>query len=171
MEVATEAIKLDPSRPDAHNVLGIARIEGGDPKSGEAEFRKAIELDPRNARAWNNLGNVLRLTGRASEAESTFRKALEITPRYADALNGLGVIAVQEGRTREAIDHFDSALRFAPDFYEAQLNRAIALQIGGDGRAAAAELQRLLARLPPGHPHDAQRRAARTLLTRLPRVR
>jgi choline-sulfatase len=171
LQVAAEAVRIDPRRPDAHNVLGVARITSGDTAGGEAAFRQAIDLDPRNARAYNNLGNVLRLTGRNAEAERAYRKALEITPRYADALNGLGVLAVQDGRARDAIEHFDDALRIAPDFYEAELNRAIALQVNGDPAAARAELRRLLERLPRGHRHHAQRQAAQTLLARLPRPR
>ena len=167
-QVAGEAVRLDPTRPDSHNILGVAQIEGGDPAAAEAEFRKAIELDPRNARGWNNLGNVLRITGRIDEAESAYRKALEISPAYADALNGLGVLAVQQGRAREAIVQFDAALHAKPDFYEAQLNRAIALQLSGDISAARTELLRLLTQLPKG---NAQRKAAETLLARLPRTR
>ncbi|MDQ6800235.1 MAG: sulfatase-like hydrolase/transferase [Acidobacteriota bacterium] len=170
-KVATEGVRLDPNRPDAHNVLGVALIETGDATGAESEFRRAIARDPRNARAYNNLGNVLRMTGRLRDADAAYHKALEITPNYADSLNGLGVIAVQDGRTPEAIDFFDKALAIAPDFYEAQLNRAIALQVSGNVAAARAELQRLIARLPRGHRSDTQRDAARTLLSRLPRAR
>jgi Tfp pilus assembly protein PilF len=166
-KVADEAVRLDPNRPDVHNVHGVALIENGAPAAAETEFRKAIELDPRNARAYNNLGNVLRMTGRPADAEAAYRKALEITPRYADALNGLGVIAVQQGNARQAIDRFDAALQVAPDFYEAQLNRAIALQVAGDQAGASEELKRLLRRLPPGRAHDSQRTAAQTLLRQL----
>ncbi len=169
-KVADEAVRLDPTRPDAHNVRGVGLIENGDPTGAEAEFRKAIELDPRNARAYNNLGNVLRTVGRISDAETAYRKALEITPRYADPLNGLGVIAVQRGDSRQALDRFDAALRIAPDFYEAQLNRAIALQTAGDHVGATKELTRLLRSLPAGRAYDGQRRAAQTLLGRLPRA-
>jgi arylsulfatase A-like enzyme/Flp pilus assembly protein TadD len=167
-KVAAEAERLDPNRPDLHNVNGVARIESGDPAGAEGEFRKAIELDPRSARAYNNLGNVLRILGRTHDAESAYRKALEIAPRYADPLNGLGVLAVQEGRLREAIKYLDHALQIAPDFYEAQLNRAIALQIAGDRSAAKAELRGLLARLPAGRRYQPQRTAAKALLARLP---
>jgi len=80
----------------------------------------------------------------------------------------LGVLAVQQGRAREAIVQFDAALHAKPDFYEAQLNRAIALQLSGDISAARTELLRLLTQLPKG---NAQRKAAETLLARLPRTR
>jgi len=163
-----EAAKRDPNRPEIHNVRGTALAESGDLTGAEKEFRATIAVDPRNARAYNNLGNVLRGMNRDAEAAEAYRKSIEVAPRYADPLNGLGALLVAGGHAREAIAYFDDALRIAPHFYEAQLNRAIALQVAGDAASAGAELQRLLARLPASREYDAQRNAARTLLARLP---
>lgn len=162
-----EAAKRDPGRPEIHNIRGTALVEAGDLPGAEKEFRATLAADPRNARASNNLGNVLRAMNRDAEAAEAYRKAIELAPRYADPLNGMGALLVAGGRAREAIPYFDAALQLAPDFYEAQLNRAIALQIGGDAGAAAAELQRLLARLPPSREFATQRTAAQTLLGKL----
>src|SRR5258706_1730811 len=134
--------------PEIHNIRGTALAEAGDLPAAEREFRATVASDPRNARAYNNLGNVLRARSRDTEAAEAYRKAIELAPRYTDPLNGLGVLLVAGGRAREAIPYFDEALQIGPDFYEAQLNRAIALQVSGDREAAAAELRRLLARLP-----------------------
>ena len=168
-QVATEAQRLAPNRPEVHNVLGVASIEGGDRAGAEAEFRKAIDLDPRNARAYNNIGNLYRAEGRLDQAADAYRKALDIAPDYPDALNGLGVVAVQQGNTQQAILLFDAALRIAPRFYEARLNRAIGMQLGGDRKGASQELQRLLRDLPAGRAYEAQRTAARTLLGQMAR--
>jgi arylsulfatase A-like enzyme/Flp pilus assembly protein TadD len=162
-----EAARRDPGRPEIHNIRGAALAEHGDLAAAENEFRATIAGDPRNGRAYNNLGNVLRAMRRDAEAADAYRKAIEMAPRYADPLNGFGALLVAGGRAREAIPYFDSALQIAPDYYEAQLNRAIALQITGDGAAAATELQRLLARLPLSRAYDSQRVAARTLLSKL----
>jgi choline-sulfatase len=163
----SEAARRDPGRPELHNIRGTALAEQGDLPGAEKEFRATVASDPRNARAYNNLGNVLRAMNRGAEAAEAYRKATALAPRYADPLNGLGALLVADGRAREAIPYFDGALQIAPDYYEAQLNRAIALQVAGDTGAAAAELRQLLARLPP-HQFDAQRAAAQTLLARLP---
>jgi Tfp pilus assembly protein PilF len=141
--------------------------ETGNLPAAETEFRDAIAGDPRNARGYNNLGNVLRAMNRGDEAAEAYRKAIEFAPRYADPLNGLGALLVAGGRARDAIPYFDSALRIAPDFYEAQLNRAIALQVAGDSGTAATELRRLLARLPDTREYASQRSAAQTLLRQL----
>ena len=167
-EVAlAEAAKRDPGRPEIHNIRGTALAESGDLPAAEKEFRATIAADSRNARAYNNLGNVLRAMSRDTEAADAYRKAIELAPRYADPLNGLGALLVAAGRAREAIPYFDAALRIAPDFYETQLNHAIALQVVGDREGAAAELKRLLVRLPSGRQYAAQRAAAETLLGQL----
>jgi len=162
-----EVAKRDPGRPEIHNIRGTALAEAGDLPAAETEFRTTIAADPRNARAFNNLGNVLRAMNRDAEATEAYRKAIELAPRYADPLNGVGALLVAGGRAREAIPYFDAALQIAPDFYEAQLNRAIAMQVSGDVTGAAAELRRLLARLPSKREYAAQRDAAQTLLGRL----
>ncbi|MEA2162616.1 MAG: choline-sulfatase [Thermoanaerobaculia bacterium] len=161
-----EAEKRDPGRSEIHNIRGSALAERGDLAGAEQEFRATIAADPRNGRAYNNLGNVLRAMGRDSEAAEAYGKAIELAPRYADPRNGLGALLVAGGKAREALPYFDAALELAPDFYEAQLNRAIALQVSGDVAAAGAELRRLLGRLPRSHEYDAQRAAAQTLLGR-----
>ncbi|HEV7485214.1 MAG TPA: sulfatase-like hydrolase/transferase [Thermoanaerobaculia bacterium] len=162
-----EAAKRDPNRPEIHNIRGTALAEAGNLAEAEKEFRATIAADPRNARAYNNLGNVLSAMNRHDDAAGAYQKSIELAPRYADPLNGLGAMLVSDGRARDALSYFDRALQIAPDYYEAQLNRAVALQMSGDAAAAAAELQRLLARLPAGRQFDSQRSTARTFLGRL----
>jgi arylsulfatase A-like enzyme/Tfp pilus assembly protein PilF len=163
-----EAAKRDPNRPEIHNIRGTALAEAGNLGDAEKEFRATIAADPRNARAYNNLGNVLSAMNRPSEAADAYQKSIELAPRYADPLNGLGAMLVSGGHARDALPYFDRAMQIAPDYYEAQLNRAVALQMSGDSAAAAAEVQRLLARLPEGRQYDSERSTARAFLGRLP---
>jgi arylsulfatase A-like enzyme/Tfp pilus assembly protein PilF len=163
-----EAAQRDPNRPEIHNIRGAALAEAGNLAEAEREFRATIAADPRNARAYNNLGNVLSAMNRHDEAADAYRKAIDLAPRYADPLNGLGAMLVSDGRARDALPYFDRAMEIAPNYYEAQLNRAVALQMSGDNAAAAAELERLLARLPAGPQYTSERNAARTFLQRLP---
>jgi arylsulfatase A-like enzyme/Flp pilus assembly protein TadD len=166
-----EAVRRDPHRPEGHNALGIAYLAEGNLVAAEAEFAKAIEIDPRDARAFNNLGNVLRAAGKVDDAATAYGQALAVSPDYVDALNGLGVLEVQRDRPRVALEHFDRALRLAPRFYEAQLNRGIALQLAGEKTEAARQFRNLLAELPKGAAFDAQRSAARQLLSAIERQR
>jgi arylsulfatase A-like enzyme/Tfp pilus assembly protein PilF len=163
-----EAAKRDPERPEIHNIRGAALAEAGNLADAEKEFRATIAADPRNTRAYNNLGNVLSAMNRHGEAADAYRKAIDLAPRYPDPLNGLGAMLVSDGRPGDALPFFDQAMQIAPDYYEAQLNRAVALQMSGDTAGAATELQRLLARLPAGPQYASERTAARTFLQRLP---
>ena len=163
-----EAAKRDPSRPEIHNIRGTALAESGNLAEAEKEFRATIAADRRNARAYNNLGNVLSAMNRHDDAADAYRNAIDLAPRYADPLNGLGAMLVSDGHARDALPFFDRAMEIAPDYYEAQLNRAVALQMSGDNAGAAAELQRLLARLPANPRYAPERNAARTFLNRLP---
>lgn len=162
-----EALRRDPNRADGHNMLGVALAQGGDRAAAAEEFRRAIAIDPRSARAYNNLGNVLRAMNEADEALNAYRRAAALAPRYADPLNGIGVLLVQQGRGLDAVPYFDRAIALAPSLYEARLNRAIARETAGDRAAAAGELDELLKILPRDQAFDAQRDAARTLLSRL----
>jgi choline-sulfatase len=164
-EALTTAARLDPKRAAAHNALGVLEMEAGEGEAAVLTFQRAIDSDPRDARGWNNLGNGLRALGRIDEAETAYRKATTLAPAYADPFNGLGVLLVQQRLPREALTYFDTAIRNQPDFYEAQLNRGIALQEAGDKVAAAAQYRALLEKLPGGSRYDAQRDAARTLLS------
>jgi choline-sulfatase len=160
-----EAARLDPKRAAIHNALGLLYMESGEvPRAVEA-FNRAAENDPRDARAFNNIGNALRAMGHFDDAANAYRKAATVAPNYADPHNGLGVLLVQQQRARDAIPHFETALRIQPRFYEAQLNRGIALQEAGDRAAAAEQYRQLLSKLPEGRAYDAQRNAARTLLS------
>ena len=163
-----EAAKRDPNRPEIHNIRGTALAEAGNLAEAENEFRATISADPRNARAYNNLGNVLSAMNRRGDAADAYQKAIALAPRYADPLNGIGAMLVSDGHARDALPYFDRAMQIAPDYYEAQLNRAVALQMSGDDAGAAAELQRLLARLPAGAQFASERNAARAFLNRLP---
>jgi choline-sulfatase len=162
-----EAARLDPQRAAIFNALGLVHLEGGDLPRAAETFNHAAELDPRDARSFNNLGNTMRAMGRLDAAAAAYRKAIALAPHYADPHNGLGVLLVQQQHPREAMAYFETALRIQPDFYEAQLNRGIALQEAGERDAAAAQYRELLSKLPAGRAHDAQRNAARTLLSSL----
>lgn len=162
-----EAARLEPNRIETRNVRGTLEARSGHLIAAEADFRALLVIDPRNARAWGNLGNVLRATGRDAEAEQAYRTAIAIAPRSADALNGLGVVLVQRGQTAAAIRMFDQALAVTPDLYEAQLNRAVARQLGGDATGAAADLHDLLHRMPADPAWNRQRDAARQFLKRV----
>jgi len=163
----TAAITLDPANPEAHNALGITLSARGDLEAARAQFAEAIRLDPHGAAARNNLGNALRDLKRADEAEAAYRAAIDLAPRYADPWNGLGTLEIQRDHYAAAIADLDRALALAPALREAELNRAIALQLSGQREAAAKAYRDLVAATAAEPQSNVQRQAAMQLLARL----
>jgi Flp pilus assembly protein TadD len=162
-------LKLDASRPEAHNTLGIVALSEGRLEPARQEFELAVKLDPRNARALNNLGNVLKAMGKLGEAEQAYKRSAALAPRYADPLNGLGTLEVERDRPREALPYFESALALAPGYHEVRLNRAIALDLAGDLAAGMGAYRDFLTATEGNPSYAEQRRAAQQLLARLNR--
>jgi Flp pilus assembly protein TadD len=166
-EAIERGLKLDATRPEAHNTLGIVEMGEGKLEPARQEFELAAQLDPRNARALNNLGNVLKAMGRLDAAEHAYQRSAALAPRYAEPLNGLGTLEVERDRPRAALPYFERALALAPGYHEVRLNRAIALDLAGDPAAGMSAYRDFLA-ATDGDPRFAeQRRAAQQLLARL----
>ncbi len=168
-EAVREALRRDDKNADAHNVLGIINSGEGKPMVALEEFQKAVAIDPRNARVHNNIGNAARAMGRNDEAEAAFRRAIALAPNYPDPFNGLGAVNIDRNRFTDAVTNFDRALQLAPDYHEARLNRAVALQLGGNLDAAATEYRNFIARSANDPAFARQRQAAQTMLAQLRR--
>jgi len=166
-EAVREALRRDGSSADAHNVLGIIHSAEGRPALAMDEFEKAASLDPRNARIYNNIGNAARALGRHDAAEAAFRRAIELAPNYPDPFNGLGALDIDRNRYKEAVASFDKALQLAPRYLEARLNRAVALQLGGDVRGAIAEYRTFIAQSEGASELRQQRVAAQAMVRQL----
>lgn len=166
-EVLQEALRRDPDRPEALNVLAIGLAAAGRFDEARAHLERATSLDPRNARVWNNLGNVWRGLGKLEEAERGYRRAIELAPSYADPWTGLGTLEVERDRPRQALVFFERALELNPELAEVRLNRAVALAVAGERRAAVEALREFLAGSSSRPELAPQRRAAQDLLARL----
>lgn len=137
IELIEEAIRIDPSKPDYLNTLGVAYQGLGRVSEAEDCFRGALSLKPDYAAAYNNLGIALRTLGRPQEAESSFRDAVRIAPAYAEAHNNLGNLLNELGHFEIAERRLRRAIRIRPDYAEAHGNLGIVLR--GLGRLEEAE--------------------------------
>ncbi|MCU1281118.1 MAG: tgl, partial [bacterium] len=103
LEELLKAVELDPSNPDAHNLLGLVFLRRG----AEAE-----ELSTRNQCL---KGEALSLEkqesdGQFKRAEEQLRKAIELKPDFSVARNNLAVVMIHFGRYDEAVALEDKAL-------------------------------------------------------------
>jgi Flp pilus assembly protein TadD len=98
----------------AHNHLGVAYDDAGDPGSAIAEFRKTLALAPDFAVAYYNLGRVLMLRDKADEAIGEFKTAIRLAPSDARSYHNLGYALGKAGRMDAAMEAFRDAIRLQP---------------------------------------------------------
>ncbi|OGI22006.1 MAG: hypothetical protein A2287_10485 [Candidatus Melainabacteria bacterium RIFOXYA12_FULL_32_12] len=97
-----EAIKLDPSIPEAYCKLASLLWEKGqiDVDSALDECRKAMKIDPNSSVARLYAGNFLKAAGRFEEAEKEFLEAIKINKFFsAKPRIALGVNIIQKMQT------------------------------------------------------------------------
>jgi Flp pilus assembly protein TadD len=87
--------------------LGLLHDAAGDPKAGEAAYRKALALAPNRDDLHNNLGFCLLLQNKKKEAAEEFRSALVLNPASVTATNNLAA-ALSEGSPKEALQRLES---------------------------------------------------------------
>lgn len=144
----TDTVAKRPGNARAHNDLGDALRDAGNPAAALVQFSEAVRLEPTLAEAHYNLGNALVQTGRAAEALEPYRQALRLRPGFAQAHYALGGILLEQGQNAEALEHFSTALQLAPESFEAHYDTANALFHLGRSAQAADEYTRALAIRP-----------------------
>jgi protein O-mannosyl-transferase len=110
-----EAIRRDPSFPDAHNILGSALDREGRTEESEALYARALRLDPEYPAAQNNLGSMLARRGQLEAAIDRFGEAVRLKPDFALARKNLAKALIRTGRIRRGLAEFAEAARLAPD--------------------------------------------------------
>ena len=80
IEQCQRIIELDPSFPEAHNILGFAYLKQRRYEEATAEFQKAVELSGRASFYLSYLGYCYAVTGRRAEA---LRILKELEEKYA----------------------------------------------------------------------------------------
>jgi tetratricopeptide (TPR) repeat protein len=90
LDLLNRAISFEPNNPSFYVARGgyFFWVQGN-PRTAEADFRKAIELSRgTNASAWAGLGDSLARIGRRDEALAAYRHYLSIRPKSAAHYDG-----------------------------------------------------------------------------------
>jgi len=77
VRVLDTCVEVDPAAGQAHNLLGLIRLRGGDTVAALGSLEVAAALLPEVAYAQNNYGLALERAGRFAEAAVAFRRATE----------------------------------------------------------------------------------------------
>jgi tetratricopeptide (TPR) repeat protein len=128
----------------AHNRLGVRKLNQGDIEAAHYHFRNSSRLRPDLGETKNNLAIVLMRKGLIDEAIQTFEQALQATPQLRVISVNLADAYLQAGRFAEARELYEQLLRLSPD-NPAFLNKhGLALLKLGKKEQAAAEFRRAL---------------------------
>jgi Flp pilus assembly protein TadD len=133
----------------AHQVLGHALSDGGQPEAAIDAYRTALRLKPDLPDIRNNLGMVLRQAGRLAEAEQELRQA----PPEPEALVNLSSVQKERGAFAEAEATLRQALRIAPNDPALRYNWSLLmLLLGRTAEAWAGWEERFRAGAIPARP-------------------
>ena len=156
-----DAIRRDPGHADALHMLGVARMQTGDPAGGAALIRRAVRLRPEDARVHSNLASALIAASRFDEAIEVARRATELDPASADAWGNLGTGLIRRDRFPEAVEPLRRALTLQPG--RPGLHSALGSTLGAlKDYEAALESHRRAIELAPDKPQY-RNNMARTL--------
>jgi Flp pilus assembly protein TadD len=87
--LAGQAIALDATRAESHNLLGAVQASRGESAAARATFLAALGLDPRDSATYINLALLELSAGNGSEAAVRFAEALSLDPASDTAREGL----------------------------------------------------------------------------------
>lgn len=155
-----DRIQDDPSHPDHHYLLGVAKYLQG--RIGEAiePLKKSLELDPRHTDAAICLSVLYNDIGRYDEAKKVFELAnhsinrpkdgreSEIDRKFAIKHFELGDLYFRYRRYDEAIEEYSKAAVLSPSNLEIRIRRAKAFAKKGFLTRAIQELQQLKSESP-----------------------
>ncbi len=124
LDIAKQAIELDPTAGDAYRVVGRAHAQAGDLSAAIDGYREAILIDSTDAWAMNNMGLILIQSARFEEALPPLARAVELRPGVALFSNNLGIALERSGYPQAAVEAYGAALAIDSSYAKAQVNYA-----------------------------------------------
>ncbi|WP_368669611.1 M48 family metalloprotease [Roseibium sp. RKSG952] len=131
-------IRQHPNNPYFHELKGQALLEGGDPRSAIAPFRKALSIKPNEPQFMVWLGYALVAANNPAnlpEAENLLKKAIQRDPNSGVAYSQLAIAHSRQGERPQA-----------------DLATAKGLMVSGDFQGAKRYAQRAQQNLKRGSP-------------------
>lgn len=113
-EELESAVKLEPTNPKAHRILGIVCGLLNENEKAEQELKEAIKLDHDDDVSHNNLGAVFDKMNRTDEAEKEFQEAIRMKPNDLINRYNLAVFYGKRDRFDEAKSEYLEMLKLDP---------------------------------------------------------
>lgn len=146
------AVTLEPRNVDARYVYSLLLMALGRLDAAVTEIDHAVHVDPLSAQVQSTYGRVLYRARRYDEARLRLERSLELEPRNAATYGRLAEALEQVGRYEQALALVDKMVEVSGGS-ATQFSSVRARILARAGRTA--EARRLLAQLPPHHPHRA----------------
>ena len=121
VESLKQAIQIDPSREEAHQLLGrIYLLYLAKTAAAIGYLQAAIELDPDNPAAHQMLGVAYFRRNQYAEAIQALRRAIELNPKVSPdypyhPYYDLGMVYLKQSKFDDAISCFERAIELDPD--------------------------------------------------------
>jgi tetratricopeptide (TPR) repeat protein len=139
---ARNAIRLAPTHPRSHNLMGMILTEAQRPQIGEFHYRRVLEISgERDPILLANLAWNLKCQGRIAEARELYSKSTESAPNIFQTLFGWGQLEEADGNFAAARNKLDRAAEIRPDDPGLKVARATLLAREGKLAAALAALE------------------------------
>jgi tetratricopeptide (TPR) repeat protein len=140
-QACLDALKADPARPEALNLLGVIANMGGDSARAAELIGRALLGQPDNPNFLSNLGMALHAGGKPDDALAAYDRALALKPGHpqatrnrANLLSDRAVGLQRAGRYEEALAAFAQARAADPGSAQAEYNESLCLLTVGDFR-------------------------------------
>lgn len=108
------AIRIKPTDPDIHEVLGVLYHLSNDFDKAIDSFKISLQLNPENAQVWNKLGATQANSDNSKEAVYAYRRALKLKPTYVRALANLAISFANQGMHKDAARTYLATLKQNP---------------------------------------------------------
>jgi Flp pilus assembly protein TadD len=139
---ARNAVRLAPTHPRSHNLMGMILTEAQRPHIGEFHYRRVLEISgARDPILLANLAWNLKCQGRIAEARALYSESIEAAPDIFQTLFGWGQLEEVDGNFAAAKVKLDRAAEIRPDDPGLRVARATLLAREGKLAAALAELE------------------------------
>ncbi|SDR60405.1 Tfp pilus assembly protein PilF [Rhizobiales bacterium GAS113] len=139
---ARNAVRLAPTHPRSHNLMGMILTEAQRPHIGEFHYRRVLEISgTRDPILLANLAWNLKCQGRIAEARGLYNESVEAAPDIFQTLFGWGQLEEVDGNFAAAKAKLDRAAEIRPDDPGLRVARATLLAREGKLAAALAELE------------------------------
>jgi tetratricopeptide (TPR) repeat protein len=115
IDLLRRAARLEPSRKDIWNNLGLAYLRLGQPEPAINAFQTQIRLNIHDPIAHDYLGAAFLQQHKEEDAAGAFRKQLEINPLDKFAHASLGVLYFEQQKYSDALPELEKAAILNPD--------------------------------------------------------